>query len=118
MWWQRVSFLTIRMVLNHITVNKNVLSASLNKTCPSFILPLNEGARCSSTVEHPLMVQWVVRSIPHGGPIELFRQINGLMVDPLSYFVRSIPSWWTHSAISSDRFPHGGPIQLFRQIVR
>ena len=23
-------------------------------------------------VERPLMVQWVVRSIPHGGPIELF----------------------------------------------
>ena len=23
-------------------------------------------------VECPLMVQWVVRSIPHGGPIELF----------------------------------------------
>ena len=32
MWRQRVSFLTIRMVLNHITVDKNVLSASLNKT--------------------------------------------------------------------------------------
>ena len=28
--------------------------------------------RCSSLVEHPLMVQWVIRSIPHGGPTELF----------------------------------------------
>ena len=39
MWWQRVSFLTIRMVLNHITV-KHVLSASLNKTFPSFLPPI------------------------------------------------------------------------------
>ena len=23
-------------------------------------------------IEHPLIVQWVVGSIPHGGPIELF----------------------------------------------
>ena len=30
------------------------------------------GARCSSMVEHLLMAQWVVRSIPHGGPIKLF----------------------------------------------
>ena len=26
----------------------------------------------SSVVEHPLMVRWVIRSIPHGEPIELF----------------------------------------------
>ena len=31
-----------------------------------------EGARCSSVVERPLMVIWVVRSIPHSEPIELF----------------------------------------------
>ena len=31
-----------------------------------------EGARCSSMVEHPLMVCGVVGSIPHGGRIELF----------------------------------------------
>ena len=29
-------------------------------------------ARCSSIVEHPLRVRWVIGSIPHGGPIELF----------------------------------------------
>ena len=28
--------------------------------------------RCSSVVQHQLMKQWVVGSIPHGGPIELF----------------------------------------------
>ena len=28
----------------HITVNKNVLSASLNKTCPSFVLPTQRPA--------------------------------------------------------------------------
>ena len=27
-----------------------------------------ERVECSSVVEHSLMVQWVVRSIPHGGP--------------------------------------------------
>ena len=31
-----------------------------------------QGTRCSSVAEHPLLVQWVVGSIPHGGPIELF----------------------------------------------
>ena len=30
------------------------------------------GARCRSVVEWPLMMQWVIRSIPHGGPNELF----------------------------------------------
>ena len=30
------------------------------------------GARCSSMVEHPIMVRWVFRSIPHGGLIDLF----------------------------------------------
>ena len=30
------------------------------------------GERCSSIVEHLLMVQWVIRSIPHEEPIELF----------------------------------------------
>ena len=30
------------------------------------------GARCSSVVERPLIVSWVVGSIPHGGPSELF----------------------------------------------
>ena len=28
--------------------------------------------RCSSVLECLLMVRWVIRSIPHGGPIELF----------------------------------------------
>ena len=36
------------------------------------LTPFNEEARCSSMVESPLMVQWVVGSIPHGGLIELF----------------------------------------------
>ena len=31
-----------------------------------------KGARCSSVVEHLLMVQWFFGSIPYGGPIELF----------------------------------------------
>ena len=30
------------------------------------------GARCSSLVECLFMVWWVVGSIPHGGPIDLF----------------------------------------------
>ena len=32
---------------------------------------LNPRARCSSMVEHPLMVRWVVGSILRGGHIEL-----------------------------------------------
>ena len=39
----------------------------------SWSILLSNGARCSSMVECPLMVQWVVGSILHG-------------VDPLSYF--------------------------------
>ena len=31
-----------------------------------------DGARCSSVVEGSLVVRWVVRSILHGGPIQLF----------------------------------------------
>ena len=30
------------------------------------------GARCSSVVECPFMVRWVVGPVPHGGRIELF----------------------------------------------
>ena len=30
------------------------------------------GSRCSYVVERVLMVRWVVESIPHSGPIELF----------------------------------------------
>ena len=30
------------------------------------------GSRCSSVVERPLMVQWIVGSILHGGLIDLF----------------------------------------------
>ena len=32
----------------------------------------NTGMRCSSVVESLLMVQWIIRSIPHGEPTELF----------------------------------------------
>ena len=32
----------------------------------------NEVMRCSSVVDHLLMACWVIGSIPHGGPIELF----------------------------------------------
>ena len=32
----------------------------------------HQRARCSSMVEHPLMMRWVVGSILHGGPFELF----------------------------------------------
>ena len=31
-----------------------------------------QGARCNSIVEHPLMVLWLIGSIPHGGLIEPF----------------------------------------------
>ena len=31
----------------------------------------SRGAICSSVIECPLFERWVVRSIPHGGPIEL-----------------------------------------------
>ena len=30
------------------------------------------GASCSSEIERPLMVSWVVGSISHGGPTDLF----------------------------------------------
>ena len=43
--------------------------ALLNKT---FIFFPFGGARCSSVVEFPLMVCWIVGSILHGGPTELF----------------------------------------------
>ena len=32
----------------------------------------DHGARCSSVVERPLMMRWVVGSILHGGSIDLF----------------------------------------------
>ena len=35
-------------------------------------ISVSEWVRCSSMVEHPLMVQWIIGSIPYGGPIELF----------------------------------------------
>ena len=35
------------------------------------IIKKKVGVRCSTTVECPLMVRWAVRSIPHGGPIEI-----------------------------------------------
>ena len=41
MWRKQVSFLTIRMVLNHITIDKNVLSVSLNKPFFSLSHPYN-----------------------------------------------------------------------------
>ena len=31
-----------------------------------------KGARCSSVIERSLLVRWVIGSILHGGPIELF----------------------------------------------
>ena len=35
------------------------------------MLPLTTGSeRCSSVVEGPLIMHWVIGSIPHGGPIE------------------------------------------------
>ena len=63
-------------VQRHITVKENVLSASLNKTFPSF-LPLFASAcvfhsNCLS-LTLCVLVQWVIGSILHG-------------VDPLSYF--------------------------------
>ena len=45
-------------------------SVSLDKieACINVLL----GARCKFVVEHLFMVRWVVGSIAHGGPIELF----------------------------------------------
>ena len=45
-------------------MNKHIL--------PKGISVRNTGARHNSVVEHLFMVQWVVGSMPHGGPIELF----------------------------------------------
>ena len=45
----------------------NTLTTELHLAPPSLV-----GSRCSSVVERLIMVQWVIRSIPHGGPIELF----------------------------------------------
>ena len=57
-----------------------------------------DGARHISVVEHLLMVQWVVRSIPHGGHIELFHVpaswCNNYLVhikDPLLLIGKSSP---------------------------
>ena len=38
----------------------------------SFICTMSQEARSNSVVEHPIMVRWVVGSIPHGQLIELF----------------------------------------------
>ena len=46
---------------------RKALAASATDVCN----PLICGA-CSSVVECPLMVRRVVRSNPHGGPVELF----------------------------------------------
>ena len=47
-----------------ISIKMNNLFVSVALSCP--------GARDSSVVEHSLMVRWVVRSILHGEPIDLF----------------------------------------------
>ena len=46
------------------------IPSATNQNCRQQVSYL--GARCSSVVERPLMVQWVIGSIPHGGLIELF----------------------------------------------
>ena len=54
------------------------LSLTISKmcwVCPSkigFVLWM-ERVRCSSVIDNPFMVRWVVWSISHGGPIELSR---------------------------------------------
>ena len=49
-----------------------VMHYSTNMTAHTTAFVMKQGARCSFVVEHPLEVQWVVGSILHGGPIELF----------------------------------------------
>ena len=52
------------------------MTVSLNKTFPSFLVyHYNEIDRIclnASAVKRPLMMLWVLRSIPLGGPIKLF----------------------------------------------
>ena len=45
---------------------------STDMTAHTTAFVMKQGARCSFVVEHPLEVHWVVGSILHGGPIELF----------------------------------------------
>ena len=46
-----------------------------------------DGARCSVVVEHPIIVQCVVGSIPRGGPIEYF------LFKPIKAVVCAILGW-------------------------
>ena len=70
-----------------------MLSASLNKTFPSFLHSecFDSSARCSSVVEHLLMVRWFVGSILRGGPIKLFLVVASatLLVKQRSLYVLS-----------------------------
>ena len=45
---------------------------SLMVLLKEYKLPVYSGARCNSVVECPFMVQWVVGSLPYGGPIDIF----------------------------------------------
>ena len=50
-------------------------------------------SRCSSVVECPLMVRWVVGSIPHGGPSKPFYRFSQNSVISIAHaMVRAILS--------------------------
>ena len=67
--------LTIIMTNSQWLINQCALRVSLKSStrkAKEWTYSRREGARCSSVVERPLMVRWVVRSIPHGERIEIF----------------------------------------------
>ena len=89
------------------------------------------GVRCSSVVDHLLMVQWIVGLIPHSGPIQLslvpakccgksiHSWCNGsldqsFMVDPLSYFsFQPVLHDWHNKGMVQIKLKD--PLQLIRK---
>ena len=63
---------TICECLTPYNRKSNVLSVSLNKTCPSFLPTLHQRARCSAVVEHHLKARSNARSILHSDPLSRF----------------------------------------------
>ena len=61
----------IKINIFYIKPNENT-STIHRGTKLQICIHIREGARCSSVVRVLLMVRWVVGSILHGGPTELF----------------------------------------------
>ena len=54
-------------------LSHDIISLEYSLFCYSDVLISKKmGAKYCSMVEHPFMMQWVVRLIPPGGPIKLF----------------------------------------------